>query len=68
MTASMLRDIEANGHTEFEHLLGDLIRRGNAADSTSSVFRTAYLHLAAFEARRARRPGRIDAESLKGPP
>jgi 2-dehydropantoate 2-reductase len=54
LTASMLRDIEGNGHTEAEHLLGDLMRRGGAQENPSSVLRTAYLHVAAYEARRTR--------------
>ena len=54
LTASMLRDIDGNGHTEAEHLLGDLMRRGGAQENPSSVLRTAYLHVAAYEERRAR--------------
>lgn len=54
MTASMLRDVEANGRTEYEQILGDLMRRGGLQDEPSSILRTAYLHLAAYEARRAR--------------
>jgi 2-dehydropantoate 2-reductase len=54
LTASMLRDVEGNGHTEAEHLLGDLMRRGGAQENPSSILRTAYLHVAAYEVRRAR--------------
>ena len=54
LTASMLRDIEGNGPTEAEHLLGDLMRRGGAQENPSSILRTAYLHVATYEARRAR--------------
>jgi len=52
--ASMLRDIERGGMTEGEHVLGDLLRRGSAPAGTASLLRIAYLHVAAYEARRAR--------------
>ncbi len=51
MTASMLRDVEQNGKTEFEHILGDLLRRST---TPAPVLHTAYIHLASYEARRAR--------------
>jgi 2-dehydropantoate 2-reductase len=54
LTASMLRDIEGNGRIEAEHMLGDLLRRNEAQESASSVLRIAYIHAAAYEARRAR--------------
>jgi 2-dehydropantoate 2-reductase len=54
LTASMLRDVEGNGRTEFEHVLGDLMRRGRTKETTASVLRMAYVHLAAYEARRRR--------------
>jgi 2-dehydropantoate 2-reductase len=52
--ASMLRDIERGGPTEGEHVLADLLRRGSRPERTPSLLRTAYLHVAAYEARRAR--------------
>jgi len=54
-TASMLRDLEGGAATEVEHVLGDLMRRqpDNAA-SDYSLLRIAYVHLKAYEARRAR--------------
>ena len=57
LTASMLRDVENNAHTEADPVLGDLIRRGGemAHDGTrQSMLRLAYNHLKAYEARRAR--------------
>jgi 2-dehydropantoate 2-reductase len=54
LTASMLRDVEGNGRTEFEHVLGDLMRRGRTKENTVSVLRMAYMHLAAYEARQRR--------------
>ena len=54
LTASMYRDIERGGPTEGEHILGDLLRRGSRADKVDSILRAAYLHVATYEARRAR--------------
>ena len=54
LTASMLRDVEGNARTEFEHVLGDLMRRGRTKETTASVLRMAYVHLAAYEARQRR--------------
>ena len=56
-TASMLRDIEANGPIEADHILGDLLRRrdaGRAQRSDASVLQIAYTNLKSYEARRAR--------------
>lgn len=55
-TASMLRDIERGGRIEAEHIVGDLIARGS--EEGTRLLRTAYLHLKAYEARRAREVGR----------
>jgi 2-dehydropantoate 2-reductase len=52
LTASMLRDIEQGKRTEVEHILGDLMRRGKT--KSTPLVRTAYVHVAAYEARRAR--------------
>ena len=52
--ASMLRDIERGGPTEMEHILGDLLRRGGPALPPASLLRAAYVHVAAYEVRRAR--------------
>jgi 2-dehydropantoate 2-reductase len=51
LTASMLRDVERGSKTEADHILGDLIRRGA---KESPLLELAYLHLRAYEARRAR--------------
>ncbi len=53
-TASMLRDIERGGRIEGDHILGDLIRRGERSLPENSLLRLAYTHLKAYEARRAR--------------
>jgi 2-dehydropantoate 2-reductase len=57
LTASMLRDIERGSPIEAEHLIGDLLRRGGRETEASSLLRTAYLHLKAYEARRVRVAG-----------
>lgn len=52
MTASMLRDIEQGGRIEGEHIIGDLLRRGEAA-GPGSLLAIADTHLRAYDARRA---------------
>jgi 2-dehydropantoate 2-reductase len=59
LTASMLRDVERNGPTEADHIIGDLLARRPKAvgsDSAASLLRLAHSHLKAYEARRARSP------------
>jgi 2-dehydropantoate 2-reductase len=53
LTASMLRDIEGGMPIEGDHILGDLMRRAAQSDDRS-LLRIAYLHVKAYEARRAR--------------
>jgi 2-dehydropantoate 2-reductase len=53
-TASMLRDVERGARTEVEHILGDLLRRGDDPANRHALLRIAYAHLAAYEARRIR--------------
>lgn len=54
LAASMLRDIERGGRTEGEHMLGDLIRRAGQRPDARSLLHLACVHVAAYEARRAR--------------
>ncbi|HTY99372.1 MAG TPA: 2-dehydropantoate 2-reductase [Rhodocyclaceae bacterium] len=54
LAASMLRDIERGGPTEGDHVIGDLIRRGDGKDLALPLLRLAYTHLAAYELRRSR--------------
>jgi 2-dehydropantoate 2-reductase len=57
MTASMLRDVEANAPVEADHIVGDLLRRSSAVRATGSrlsLLATAYTHLKAYETRRSR--------------
>lgn len=53
-TASMLRDLEAGGRVEADHLQGDMIQRGEDLGVATDLLRIAYCHLQAYEARRAR--------------
>jgi len=54
MSASMLRDLEQGSAVEADHVIGDLLARGDVAGLASPVLRLAYVHLKAYEARRAR--------------
>lgn len=53
-TASMLRDIEGRGRIEADHVIGDLIARGQAQGIATPMLDLAYTGLKAYEARRAR--------------
>ncbi|MDM0077867.1 2-dehydropantoate 2-reductase [Variovorax sp. J2P1-59] len=53
MTASMFKDIERGAPIEADHIVGDLLRRGEGG-KTPSLLRVAYAHLKAYESRRAR--------------
>jgi len=52
MTASMFRDIKAGAAVEADHVIGDLIARGDAAKMPVPRLRTAYTHLKAYEKQR----------------
>lgn len=52
MTASMFRDIKVGAAVEADHVVGDLIRRGDAAKVPVPKLRTAYTHLKAYENQR----------------
>lgn len=52
-TASMLRDIERDGRIEADHIIGDLVSRGEQKGILTPLLRTAYCHLKAYEHRRA---------------
>jgi 2-dehydropantoate 2-reductase len=54
-TASMLRDMEAGGPIEGDHIIGDMYRRARDAGLDAHLLRTAYCHVQAYEARRAKR-------------
>ena len=52
LTASMFRDIKANMPVDADHVVGDLIARGDAAKVPVPRLRTAYTHLKAYEKQR----------------
>jgi 2-dehydropantoate 2-reductase len=52
LTASMFRDIKAGAPVEADHVIGDLIARGEAAKVPVRKLRTAYTHLKAYEKQR----------------
>ena len=52
-SASMLRDLEHGGRVEADHVLGDLLARGQAHGVDTPLLRLAYAHLKAYEARSA---------------
>lgn len=54
LTASMLRDLEAGGRVEAEQIVGDMMRRAQAAGLGPGLLGVAYMHLRAREARRMR--------------
>jgi 2-dehydropantoate 2-reductase len=49
MTASMFRDIKVGAPVEADHVIGDLIARGDAAKVPVPRLRTAYTHLKVYE-------------------
>lgn len=54
LSASMMRDLEQGGLVEADHVVGDLLARAGDAAESLVMLRTAYAHLKAYEARRAR--------------
>jgi 2-dehydropantoate 2-reductase len=53
-TASMLRDIEAGLRVEADHIIGDLLKRGERAGQSAPLLGLAYAHVKTYGARRAR--------------
>jgi 2-dehydropantoate 2-reductase len=52
LTASMFRDIKAGMPVEADHVIGDLIARGDSAKVPVPRLRVAYTHLKAYEMQR----------------
>ena len=52
ITASMFRDIRAGAAVEADHVIGDLLARGDAAKVPVAKLRTAYTHLKVYEKQR----------------
>jgi 2-dehydropantoate 2-reductase len=52
LTASMFRDIKVGARVEADHVIGDLIARGEAAKVVMPKLRIAYTHLKTYESQR----------------
>ncbi len=52
LTASMFRDIKAGAKVEADHVVGDMIARGDAAKVPVPKLKIAYTHLKAYENQR----------------
>jgi len=50
----MLRDMERGAPIEADHIIGDLLQRGERRGGAFPLLRIAYAHLKAYETRRAR--------------
>ena len=59
LAASMLRDIERNGRTEADHIVGDMLHRGRELKLPTPLLRLAYCHLQAYKARQ-----RVDQQKV----
>lgn len=53
LTASMLRDLEAGHAIEAEHIVGDMLARARTAGLDTPLLALAWIHLQAYQARRA---------------
>jgi 2-dehydropantoate 2-reductase len=51
-TASMLRDLEAGGRTEADHIVGWMLERARRHGVDDTILSLAFTHLKAYEARR----------------
>ena len=47
--ASMLRDLEAGGRVEAAHIVGDMLRRAQAAGLDAPRLQAAWVHLQCYE-------------------
>jgi 2-dehydropantoate 2-reductase len=54
LAASMFRDIERRAPVEADHMIGDLLLRGEQRQIPTPLLRVAYAHLKTYECRRAR--------------
>jgi len=56
MTASMLRDIEANNQVEADHIVGYMLQKARHHSIDDTLLSIAYAHLQAYQHRRAAKP------------
>jgi 2-dehydropantoate 2-reductase len=61
LAASMFRDMESHSPIEGSHIVGDLLRRGEARSVATPLLHVAGAHLRAYEARLAREGSSRDA-------
>ena len=54
-SASMLRDLEAGGQVEADHIVGFMLERARRHGIDEAVLSLAYTHLKTYEARRKMR-------------
>lgn len=54
LTSSMFRDMEQRLPIEADHIVGDLLRRGEKHGITTPILRLLYVHLKSYERRRER--------------
>jgi 2-dehydropantoate 2-reductase len=54
-TASTQTDMDAGGRTEGDHIVGDMVRRGDANGVATPLLRVALCNLQVYEAKRAKR-------------
>jgi 2-dehydropantoate 2-reductase len=52
LTSSMYRDMSKNAPVEADHIIGDLLVRGEAHNVATPLLRATYVHLKVYEARR----------------
>ena len=54
LAASMFRDIKRGAPIEADHMIGDLLRRGEQRQIASPLLRLAFAHMKSYEVRRTR--------------
>jgi 2-dehydropantoate 2-reductase len=65
IAASMLRDIERGAPIEADHIVGDLLQRGDNKSGEYPLLQIAYAHLRTYEARRQRETAARPAAKAK---
>jgi 2-dehydropantoate 2-reductase len=54
LAASMFRDVERHARTEADHVIGDLLRRGQQKSVSTPLLHVVFAHLKTYETRRQR--------------
>lgn len=66
LTSSMFRDMEQRLPIEADHIVGDLLRRGEKHGITTPILRLLYVHLKSYERRRERETETARSVRLEG--